>query len=37
VTAGFVGLFGFAVQRFLAKFPCIKVTDVLEGAGGHGH
>jgi hypothetical protein len=32
-----VGLFGFAVQRFLAKFPCIKVTDVLEGAGGHGH
>lgn len=37
VTAGFVGLFGFAVQRFLAKFPCVKVTDVLEGAGGHGH
>jgi len=37
VTAGFVGLFGFAIQRFLAKFPCIKVTDVLEGAGGHGH
>ena len=37
LTAGFVGLFGFAVQRFLAKFPCIKVTDVLEGAGGHGH
>jgi hypothetical protein len=37
MTAGFVGLFGFAVQRFLAKFPCIKVTDVLEGAGGHGH
>jgi hypothetical protein len=37
VTAGFVGLFGFAVQGFLAKFPCVKVTDVLEGAGGHGH
>ena len=37
VTAGFVGLFGFAVQRFLAQFPCIKVSDVLDGAGGHGH
>ena len=37
VTAGFVGLFGFAVQRFLSKFPCIKVTDVLDGARGHGH
>jgi Ni/Fe-hydrogenase subunit HybB-like protein len=37
VTAGFVGLFGFAVQGFLAKFPCIKVSDVLESAGGHGH
>jgi len=30
VTAGFVGLFGFAVQGFLAQFPCVKVTDVLE-------
>jgi hypothetical protein len=37
VTLGFVGLFGFAVQRFLAKYPCIKVSDVLDGAGGHGH
>ena len=37
VTAGFVGLFGLAVQRFLAKFPCVKVSDVLERAGGHGH
>lgn len=37
VTAGFVGLFGFAVQGFLAKYPCVKVVDVLEGAGGHGH
>jgi Ni/Fe-hydrogenase subunit HybB-like protein len=37
VTAGFVGLFGFAVQGFLAKFPCIKVSDVLDGFGGHGH
>lgn len=30
VTAGFAGLFGFAVQGFLAQFPCVKVTDVLE-------
>ena len=37
VTLGFVGLFGFAVQGFLAKYPCIKVSDVLDGAGGHGH
>ena len=37
VTMGFVGLFGFAVQGFLAKFPCIKVSDVLDGFGGHGH
>ena len=37
VTAGFAGLFGFAVQGFLAKFPCVKVTDLLESAGGHGH
>jgi len=37
VTAGFVGLFGFAVQGFLAKYPCVKVTDLLERAGGHGH
>jgi len=37
VTLGFLGLFGFAVQGFLAKYPCIKVSDVLDGAGGHGH
>ncbi|HEY6195073.1 MAG TPA: hypothetical protein VI504_08530 [Candidatus Eisenbacteria bacterium] len=37
VTAGFVGLFGLAVQRFLAKYPCVKVSDLLEHAGGHGH
>jgi Ni/Fe-hydrogenase subunit HybB-like protein len=37
VTLGFVGLFAFAVQGFLAKFPCIKVSDVLDGFGGHGH
>jgi len=37
VTAGFVGLFGFALQRFLSKYPVVKVSDVLDGAGGHGH
>ncbi len=37
VTIGFLGLFGFAVQRFMAKYPMVRVVDVLEGAGGHGH
>ena len=37
VTIGFIGLFGFAVQRFLAKYPVVRVVDVLENAGGHGH
>ena len=37
VTLGFVGLFGFALQRFLCKYPCVKVSDVLDQAGGHGH
>jgi hypothetical protein len=36
VSLGFLGMFGFAVQRFLAKWPAVKVTDVLEGAGS-GH
>jgi hypothetical protein len=37
VTAGFVGLFGFAVQGFLAVFPCVKVTDVLHPVGHPEH
>ncbi len=37
VTLGFLGLFGFAVQNFLARYPVVRVVDVLEGAGGHGH
>ena len=37
VTLGFAGLFGFAVQGFLAKFPCVKVTDVLEPVGHPEH
>jgi len=35
VALGFLGVFGLAVQGFLAKYPAIKVTDAL--AGGHGH
>lgn len=37
VGIGFLGLFGWAVQGFLTKYPCVKVVDVLHGAGGHGH
>lgn len=37
VTIGFLGLFGWQVQGFLTKYPTVNVTDVLEGAGGHGH
>jgi hypothetical protein len=37
VTLGFLGLFGWAVQSFVTKFPAVKVTDVLAGPGGHGH
>jgi len=37
VTIGFLGLFGWAVQGFLTKYPAVKVTDALSGGGGHGH
>ena len=37
VTLGFLGLFGFAIQGFMARYPVVRVVDVLEGAGGHGH
>lgn len=37
VTIGFLGVFGWAVQGFLTKYPAVKVTDVLAGAGGPGH
>lgn len=37
VTIGFCGLFGWAVQGFLTKYPSVTVTDVLSGGGGHGH
>jgi hypothetical protein len=37
VTIGFLGLFGWAVQGFLTRYPAIKVTDALAHGGGHGH
>ncbi len=37
VTLGFLGVFGWAVQGFLTRYPAVKVVDALEGAGGHGH
>jgi hypothetical protein len=37
VTVGFAGLFGFAVQGFLAQVPCVKVTDVLRPPGHPEH
>lgn len=37
VTLGFLGLFGFAVQGFHARYPLVRIVDVLENAGGHGH
>jgi Ni/Fe-hydrogenase subunit HybB-like protein len=35
VALGFLGVFGLAVQGFLAKYPAIKVTDALAGGTGH--
>ena len=37
VTLGFIGLFGFAVQNFVSRYPVVKVSDVLAGQGAHGH
>jgi hypothetical protein len=37
VTLGFLGLFGWTVQGFLSRYPVVRVVDVLEGTGGHGH
>jgi hypothetical protein len=36
VTLGFLGVFGWAVQGFLTKYPAVKVVDCLAG-GGQGH
>ncbi len=36
VALGFMGIFGLAVQGFLAKYPAVKVTEALAGSGpGH--
>jgi hypothetical protein len=35
VGLGFLGVFGLAVQGFLARYPAVKVTDVLAGSPGH--
>ncbi len=37
VMLGFLGLFGWSVQGFLSRYPIVRVVDVLENAGGHGH
>jgi hypothetical protein len=37
VTLGFLGMFGWAVQGFLTKYPAVNVHDVLDGPRGHGH
>jgi hypothetical protein len=37
VGIGFLGLFGWAVQGFLTKYPAVKVVDVLAADGAHGH
>jgi len=37
VGIGFLGLFGFAVQGFVSKYPVVNVRDALAGEGGHGH
>jgi hypothetical protein len=36
VAIGFLGLFGLAVQRWLARYPCVNVSDALAHSGGHG-
>jgi Ni/Fe-hydrogenase subunit HybB-like protein len=37
VGIGFLGIFGWAVQGFLAKYPCVNVSDALAASGGQGH
>ena len=37
VGIGFLGLFGWSIQSFLAKYPVVNVKDALAGGGGHGH
>ncbi len=37
VSLGFLGIFGWAVQGFLTKYPSVRVVDALAAGGGHGH
>lgn len=37
ITIGFLGLFGWAVNRFVSRYPVVKVADVLAGHTAHGH
>jgi hypothetical protein len=37
VMLGFLGLFGFAVSGFFARWPAVSVVDALHPPGGHGH
>lgn len=36
VMLGFLGVFGWAVQGFLTRYPCVNVKDALAPVG-HGH
>jgi hypothetical protein len=37
VMLGFLGVFGWAVQGFLTRYPAVMTADALARAGGHGH
>ena len=37
VTLGFLGVFGWAVQGFLAKYPVVRVVDILSGVHAPEH
>ncbi len=37
VTLGFLGVFGWAVQGFLSRYPSVMTADALARSGGHGH
>jgi hypothetical protein len=37
VALGFLGVFGLVVQRWLARYPCVNVSDALAHAGGPSH
>jgi len=37
VTLGFLGVFGWAIQNFLTKYPCVTVKDALAPKGHGAH